>query len=249
MPRCPWVDSYLQTCAQADTGPWSFNCVDLCNFSVITGTCIQCDKCCRGLNFFQMFNNACIFYPPGTQFRFRFGFYSPPGFGLYGYWFEVKTPGSSIWSVEAGTQCDSPPWGNFCSVEYTDNYRCSPSECCFCEGCGDVANCQDLIDKLEEMRIGINCLSQRIDCLNEIYGQSQCSREYLANHYANLERILVNNSTQMSQALLAVGWAISKQEVPFPTLPAEPTSDPTENAELGCTTVGTAWCDIIPPPA
>lgn len=102
-----------------------------------------------------------------------------------------------------------------------------------------MATCDDLVAAVNNVNAYIASVSLNIDalreavlCQTEILRQSQLDRDFHANHFANLERILINNANQLAQILYQIAQAVSGREIPASELNPETFSDPLDNLEF-----------------
>jgi hypothetical protein len=85
---------------------------------------------------------------------------------------------------------------------------------------------------IASVSLNIDALREAVLCQTEILRQSQLDRDFHANHFANLERILINNANQLAQILYQIAQAVSGREIPASELNPETFSDPLDNLEF-----------------
>lgn len=108
--------------------------------------------------------------------------------------------------------------------------------------------CELLIEAVKQVSYSVMYLATRVDCQTQVLKSSLLDREFVAQHMSNLERLSVEASNQVSQALWALLKTVGNQELP--ALPSLPTliSNPQDAVPLGCVEVPPFWNEYVPVP-
>lgn len=118
-----------------------------------------------------------------------------------------------------------------------------PIESC----CGlTMAECDGVITELAGLKQTMCCFLEKLDCLIEVFGQSQMDRNFVANHYKNLETVIAKTNEQITQAIIAAGQANSKTLIPSYSPQNLEISNPAENFPLGCAIPPFSNCANLP---
>lgn len=249
----PFLQILLSNCSSPDGFCQDFTCGEISGIEQCGGgggtPCpqAQCDFCCAAVALIIGFKATCLVLELVYNFRLCWGGSLPQPINQWVIQIAPKLIPNQ-WQNQVLTGCFFEEFSNYCLVTTgaTGCVNCNGQPDCCCGEC--MATCDDLIDKLTETNNAIMCLAQKVDCVLEVIGQSWMDRTYTANHYANLERILVNNTNQLAQGLIAIAQGVSEVGIPIPELPPETTLDPLENTELGCAGPSPDFCASVPPP-
>ena len=112
--------------------------------------------------------------------------------------------------------------------------------CCDC-----MATCDDLVFAVNNMTTAICCLASKLDCLIEIQGQTGMDRQFVAQHFKNLERNILIAGEQTAQAIIASGQALARTQIPFYDAGQTPISDPDQNSPVGCGGIVPDPCQVV----